>query len=286
MKAVLISTAVLILVASVTGLSLVYAQRQATSLPENTPAHYIASRPAGKERPVVVCVGDSITHGVVSANYIDVMASLGMDKYDLVNAGINSELAYNINARINEIVACDPDIVTVLVGTNDAKSTLSREHEERAIRDLALPQTPDADWYRENIKSIAEKLRSKTDARIAFLSVPPIGEDPEHPGYALSGEYSQIVREEAAVAGVSYLPLYETMVSYLAENPANPVHDFAKTRSLMMASIVRHYLLGQSWDRIGEINGFALHTDHLHLNSVGAQMIAELIVGFAREGAN
>ena len=280
MKAVLISTAVLLFVGAVTGATLMYAQRQAAVLPDYTPAIYLASRTGKTTRPAIVFVGDSLTHGAVSASYVDILRERGLDGYEFINAGVNSELAYNINNRIDEIAVCDPDLITILIGTNDAKSTASIDHQERSMKDQNLPKVPDAEWFRENIKEIAEKLKSQTDARIAFLSLPTMGEDREHPVFALSGEYSRIIEEVAADASVSYLPLHETMVSYLDQNPSDPVHDFSKMRSLMMKSILRRYLLGQSWNKIGETNGFALHTDHLHLNDEGAGMIADLIMGF------
>jgi hypothetical protein len=51
----------------------------------------------------------------------------------------------------------------------------------------------------------------------------------------------------------------------------------------MYKAIVRHYLLGQSWNRISEKNGFLFLTDFIHLNAKGATVAADLIDGFIRQ---
>jgi hypothetical protein len=70
------------------------------------------------------------------------------------------------------------------------------------------------------------------------------------------------------------------MDTYLKSSPGNPKYDYSKTRSLMIKGIVKYYLFRSSWNRIGESNGFNLHTDFLHLNDIGADIVAELIAGF------
>ena len=40
------------------------------------------------------------------------------DGYEFVNAGINGQLAYNLLQRLDNVVACCPDVVTVLIGSD------------------------------------------------------------------------------------------------------------------------------------------------------------------------
>ena len=229
-------------------------------------------------------LGDSLTHGAASANYVDALADKlderEPDTYELVNAGVNGQLAYNAVLRLDEVIECDPDFVFVLIGTNDANATLIPETQIRLMKEQSLPQVPDAEWYRENLGIIARRLVSETEAHVVFLSLPPIGEDPSHPAYRLSKEYGLIVKAVAGDYGVSYLPLFETMEAYLENNPGNPKHDHAKTRSLMMIGLLKHYIFRSTWNRIGEENGFTLHTDYLHLNDIGSDMVAGLAAGF------
>ena len=72
-------------------------------------------------RTLVVCAGDSITHALMSADYLRMLEqALGDQGYEFVNAGWNGDLAYNLGARLDDIIDCNPDVVTILIGTNDA----------------------------------------------------------------------------------------------------------------------------------------------------------------------
>ena len=285
MRAVLISIAVLVAVSAVTGISLLYAQRQATMIPANSPAVYLEKKTVDSQKQTVVLLGDSLTHGAVCASYAEkLLEKLEREKpdtFELVNAGVNARFAYNVLLQIDQVAACDPDFVIVLIGTNDAHSGLmTPEQLARRMEELSLPQTPHADWYRENLRIIASRLVEETEADVAFLSLPTLGEVPEHPAYRLSEEYSAIVKATADEYGIAYLPLFERMDSYLREHPGNPKHQYAETRSLMMKGILQHYVTRLSWNRIGEKNGFTLHTDFLHLNDSGAGMVADLVAGY------
>src|SRR4029079_19398693 len=101
------------------------------------------------------CLGASIIHGRVSANIVDVLdARLSGDGFQFVNAGLNGDLAYNALSRLPGVIACRPDLVVVLVGTNDILSTLSRRNQAFYRRAKKLPLSPNIAWYRENLQAI------------------------------------------------------------------------------------------------------------------------------------
>ena len=288
MKAVIISVSVLLCICAVTGLTLVYAGRQATNPPPNTPTAFLESNEGGPDNLVIVFLGDSLTHAAVSSNFVAATAEkLEREQYShftFINAGINSELSYNAANRVDEVVRCDPDFVFLLIGTNDINAQLNQESFERYIKEQGLTQKPDEQSYRDNLRRIGSRLINGTHAAVAFLSLPAIGEDPAHPAYRMSGEYSRLIKDTSLELGVSYLPLFETMDSYLSAYPASPSkNDYLDTRSLMMKAVLRHYVFGQSWNRVGEANGFRLHTDFLHLNDTGAAMVADMIAEFIIE---
>jgi len=250
--------------------------------PDNNPCAFITEVKPDFSGSVLVCVGDSITHGRVSDNYVDMLSDdLGKRDFYVVNAGINSELAYNVLMRLDSIIACDPDYVTVFIGTNDAHGTLTKEQGEKEVTEMKLPQMPTEQWYRENLTEIVRRLKTSTRADIAVLSIPPIGEDPNDPAFLQSERYSGGIKEIAATENVSYLPLFETMAAYLRSHPHTAVPyargDFERA---MYTGIARHFLLGASFDDISRKNGFLLETDYLHLNATGARMVADLIEGF------
>jgi lysophospholipase L1-like esterase len=265
-----------------------YGLYQAQKKPDNSPARFLGGKSTKAENKIIVCIGDSITHGRVSYNYVDLLSQkLSAQGYVLVNAGINSELAYNVLQRLDEIIRCEPDFITILIGTNDANASLSKENGLRAMKNMKLPTMPTAEWFQENLIKICSQLKSRTRAKIALLSLPPIGEDPQNIAYKRTTRYSTIIKEVAAKERVTYLPLHEKITDYLQKQNHQPKLSYdTKWLSVMYKGIVFHILLGRSLDEISSSNGFLIITDFLHLNSRGAGFVAELIEGFVTEGAS
>lgn len=259
-----------------------YVYAQAQERPENDPCAFVTGVKPGFSGDVLVCIGDSITHGRVSSNYVDMLtADLGQRGFYVVNAGINSELAYNVLVRMDPIIACDPDYITVFIGTNDAHGTLTTEQGEKQVKEMKLPQMPSEQWYRENLTAIVKKLKSSTRADIALLSISPIGENPADAAFLESQHYAEIVKEVAETQHVAYLGLFEAMAAYLADHPHTaPLYTQGDFTRAMYTGIARHFLLGASFEDVSRKNGFLLETDYLHLNETGARMVADLIEGF------
>ena len=68
----------------------------------------------------VICLGDSITRGQVSASYVDILnEKLGKNGFEFINGGVNNDLAYNVLQRLDDFIDLKPQFVTLLVGTND-----------------------------------------------------------------------------------------------------------------------------------------------------------------------
>lgn len=257
-----------------------YGYRSATKLPDNNPESFLASgKKAGK---VVVCIGDSITHGRVSHNYVDELENRYRDRdVSFVNAGINSQLSYNVLQRIDQVVKCTPDFITILIGTNDASATLNEKNAARYVKKQNLPRVPHRHWYEENLTAIIDILQEKTTAKIGLFSLPPITEDRAHNGYQRTAEYSGFIKQLAGQRNLVYLPLNELMDEILKKKDGQMKSSYVAGESdLMYKAIFSRYILGQSWDEIAESNGFVFLTDNLHLNRRGALMATQLIDDF------
>ena len=76
-----------------------------------------------------------------------VAAACVIGGYEFVNAGIDGDLAWNVLARIGDVVRCEPDIVTLLVGSNDVVATSSAFLEKMYRRLQRLPHVPTLGWY-------------------------------------------------------------------------------------------------------------------------------------------
>jgi lysophospholipase L1-like esterase len=251
--------------------------------PPNAIADVLAAGGPPADKQVLVLMGDSITQGTVGYRWAtDVGDALG-DDWFVVNAGTNGEIAWELAERTDDVIACDPDVVTVLIGTNDVMANYDPEFGQMAVDDRGLPQVSDVDFYREHLDRLTQTLLDETDARIGLLSVPTLGEDPSEDAWALAETFADVAREVATERGVAYGPLFETMVEALDALPTRetPAVDDGWLE-LMTEGIFRHQL-GESWDAIGESRGFYLHTDHLHLDEDGGALVEQLVLDIVLE---
>ncbi len=258
-----------------------YGYIRAMMPPRNAPKKFMnMGNPDAKK--VVVCAGDSITHGRVSSNYVDLLEKhMSGEGFVFVNAGVNSELSWNLLQRYEDIVNCKPDYITVLIGTNDVNGMLSEKVRTRQMKAMKLPQKPDENWFHDNLNSLCAMLKKKTTAKIGLLSIPPLGEDLESAPVNATARISNIVKDVALSNGCVYIPLHETIIEYIKQQGLNPrVHYRNGSEKPMYIAIVKRFLFGKSFDAISRSNGFAVLTDLLHLNDRGALMIANLIEKF------
>ena len=183
--------------------------------------------------------------------------------------------------RIESAIANRPDAVAILIGTNDVNSTLSERNLRHYLEFYKVPATPTLEWYEENLRAIVRRFKTETQARIALLSLAVIGEDLESDPNRCIALYNEAIRRIAAEMQVDYLPLHERMVEYLEEHEADraelPPQLEYRDGLVNIGNAIALHAQGHSWDEISRRHGLLLTTDTLHLNSVGAGMITDLI---------
>lgn len=226
--------------------------------PANTPAEACGDDAPHRTRPVVVAAGASSTRGTLGGDWVGALrGSTALEGHEFVNAGVNGDTAADLRARIDrDVVACRPAAVTILVGTNDVRAGTPPE------------------LYREDLTAIVDRVGSGTTARIALMSLPPLGEDLDADVNRRLAGYNAVVEEVAERAGVDYLPLHEQLVELLGER-GGPPYDFSFPLALWAAT--RHYALGHDWDDVARGGGRELLVDHVHLNDRGAAEVARLV---------
>jgi len=260
-------------------------QFQSDRPPSNAPSR-MAARAGTGDRPTVVCIGDSITHGRTSSDYVAVLQRRFRPKgYRFVNAGVNGELAYHVLQRLDAVAACRPSFVTIMVGTNDVYAALSTANAHEAVETMGLPERPTRETFRRHLTEICLQLRQSTSAHLALLSLPPLGEDPRHRAFEMTTAYSRIIETVAQETGSTYLPIHERMRTYLDGRQDCPRRSFAAYREGRGLGVkIRRFLLRQSFDAISRRNGFCLLTDFFHLNDTGAGMVADAVAAFISAG--
>jgi lysophospholipase L1-like esterase len=256
--------------------------------PACPPARVLRNPDTLCDRPTIVCVGDSLTHGRLSADYVGLLRRRFRAKgYRFVNAGLNGDMAYNVLQRLDDIIGCHPALVTILIGSNDAYAALNPGNADEARRDNGLPELPRPDTFRRDLSALCFKLREATAAPLALLSLPPMGEDPQHAAYRQAQAYSRIIKDVARQAGIAYLPVNERMDECLRPPRHEPKLPFDRITEARYLSIkIRRFVLGQSLAAISRRHGYRLLTDGIHLNPSGAAVIADAIEAFIRKVEN
>lgn len=234
-------------------------------------------------RKILVCVGDSNTHGNVSYNWVDDLVN-DFPAYQILNAGINADLTNTLLKRLNDTIACKPNYITLLIGTNDVQATMSQKQEKRyrEMNKIGADETSNFETFCQNYSKIIQRLKTETYAKIAVFSLPILGEDLINSANIKGDKYSNFIKEIAQNEDLIYLPLREMQKEYLKQNPPQSKYTYEDTFMVMNLSILKNIFLERSWDKISEEHGFMLTPDNIHQNSISGKMILELVQNFIK----
>lgn len=231
------------------------------------------------KQAIIVCLGDSITQGISSFNYVDLLskdATLG--NVTTVNQGVGGDLAYNVLRRIDKAIALKPSFISILIGTNDVIAGVNKTQALWIKISKQIQQKPTKESFKHNLEAIIEVLKQKTKARIALLSLPLIGNDTQNKYNKAIQMYTEIIKSIALQNKIDYLPLMEKQMQYLKKNSNKTGNENLLLWLFMARALVEHVIFQRSFDTIAKKHGFLLTTDCVHQNSRGGQMIAQLII--------
>ncbi|MFE4216296.1 SGNH/GDSL hydrolase family protein [Streptomyces sp. NPDC056844] len=226
----------------------------------------------------VACLGDSLTRAQLSVDYLGLLQRRhppGEVRFTRFCG--NGDFVHNLSRRLDAVVADPPDVITVLIGTNDARASLAGYPVERAMKRRHLPRRPSAGWFQQCLGAVVERLRTETDATIGLLSLPVLGQQLDGTAARASQAYSRMIAEVAAAQKATYLPLHERQMEVLRRADPPPIPYREPTPAAGIGVLVQHTVLRRSLDSISQRRGLHLTTDHIHQNSRGAALVAEVI---------
>ncbi|HEY4219688.1 MAG TPA: GDSL-type esterase/lipase family protein, partial [Myxococcota bacterium] len=209
----MIELVVLALVAAVSlalGLWIASAFVRATALPARAPKRVLALSAPSKRR--VAFLGASLTHGKVSADWVSLVGQ-ALD-VDVVNAGVNGDLAWSARLRLEDVLATKPNDLVVLVGSNDVMAGLDAVRERRYMTSKNLPQRPTLAWYRDNLIAIGERAKSAS-VSVLFASLPPLGEDLDSDVNKRVQSANEIIALVAQETGARFVDVYAPLAEAL-----------------------------------------------------------------------
>ena len=241
---------------------------------------------AADPRKVVVCLGDSLTHGNVSYDYVHALAArLEPSGYTVLNAGLNGDLAWNVRQRMDAVLEGAPRFVVLLVGTNDARACESGWAAARYVKRKKLPQVPDAAFFQANYEAILEDLAASRKTQAVLVTLPPLGERLGEPIDAQVEQFNGLIRGQAEQRGLPCIDLNASLLTLIreVENPEAPAYDARTSERWVGRSVFLHYVLGWDWSRIAQRFGMRFSPDMIHLTEAGAAPLVEQVDRVLRE---
>ena len=220
------------------------------------------------DKPVVLCLGDSLTHGRIGHDWVaDLRAR--HPEWHVVNAGINGQVTWQMLQRVDELLALEPAAVLLLTGCNDCMASLDRADGEAYRDGNDLPQVPDLPWFERCLGELLERLEG---VPTAVLTLAPLGED----GVDHVDPFNGVIRRLAPVV----LPLNER----LRHDRGGPGHRVRWARKrVVLGALGQRYLLGRSWDAIAEARGGWMLVDGIHFSDRAAAALLELVEPWLRD---
>ena len=261
---------------SLTSLPVMYGLWRGLSMPSGRPERLRA--PEGGS--VLLCLGDSITHGHIGASWVKTLRARFVSQGRLVaNGGVNGQQVWNVGQRLDSALTCRPDMAVLLIGSNDVMAAERGDRAVSYVKQNKLPQTPDMPWSIGALRALVPRLRAAVP-RVGLCTLPPLGDDPTHPVCDLVAQYNEVVRELASEHDCVLIDLHAALTPLLSPQGTPYEGSPAYVGSAIGKVMLTHYLLGRSWDSIGDAAGYGATVEGIHLRDAAADLVAELIAEF------
>ena len=255
--------------------------RKSWQLPENSSSEFSINKE--NKKPVVVCCGDSITHGHIGYDWVGSLRKKDKTKL-FINAGINADLTWNLNQRVKDIIKHNPDYITILIGTNDAiGSQPVKQIQQYYIQTKGLPKKPSIEWFEEQLDELVSTLTNKTNARISLITLPFLGEQKDSEIIQVVKDHNRIIRDISNKYGTTLLDFFKKFDSIIIDNNSIPYTTSELRRLRGLRAVILHYVFNWTWKDIGKKYNLKLLCDHIHLNEDGGQILEEMVKDFLQK---
>ena len=285
--------------------ALVFIVLEAVSAPPANEAknfqYFIRHNLSSKRAPVLVCLGDSLTHGNCSYSYTvdvptQVAAALAMeppknnsifaDPLWVVNCGQNFITTHTIwRERLNKALDCHPDYLCLLIGTNDILGAYSPWYGAYMQRINGLPECPSLSTFTRNFHGILSHIQQASPmTQVGVCTLPPLGENVKSVvNQHFIRQANGVIEQATQQYGDKFtlIPLHDRLQGIL-EKERRPNSDWFALYPLFAAvqCTLFHLLPGMlRWQTLGNImGGHVLLHDGIHMNDRAADELLALLV--------
>jgi len=265
--------------------------------PANGPRHFARFvRYHARRRPVLVCLGEGLTHGNCSASITPEIPSslcqtLGLppptekifsDPLWVLNCSQNCITTHTIlNERLNAALNCHPDYILLCIGTNDMLAIYNKAFAKCITSINELPQDPTMQIFEKNLCGILSFIQKSSPlVQIGVCTLPPMGENLKSAANQVIRQANDIIYKVTSSCEdkVTVVPVYEKFEAILEKKRRGglPVDLFFPVALFM--NPLYHVLPFFTFNMLSAPFGHSLLSDGLHLNENGRDEMVELVV--------
>ncbi|MEJ5998795.1 SGNH/GDSL hydrolase family protein [Corynebacterium sp. H130] len=222
----------------------------------------------------IICVGDSLTHGIVGWSYID----FSRLKSRMVNHGVDGDTLAGVTQRIDAILANSPDAqhLVLSIGTNDTVfpflSTQFGWRKEMTARSKLKQCERVDERFAENYRSLVQRI-SSAGLSVVLVGLPLV----EMKGFPTAelARRSDLIKQIADEQGTQFVDIADAM------RKVSQVHDahysWTGRKLLRVADAKAMQVAPQIKDRLARSRRLDLTVDGVHWTSETAGAIARAI---------
>ena len=249
-----------------------------TTPPKGRAIDFLKSNNSPIKGRIIACIGDSLTHGNIGVCWVDSIRQEFPEDI-ILNEGINGDVVWQVHQRLEQILACKPDIVTIMIGSNDVMASFNKNSGERYKKNSKLPEVPTFERYKELLPELIDRLKNVPEVSICTL--PPIGEYKNSVINNYIKKFNDFIIATAVDKNIILLPVSDSIWDEL-DNRDYPLRNDYNPKTITLirrifGGIFHHYILNISWKKISKSKGQWILFDQIHLNERGAFEVFNLV---------
>jgi len=227
-----------------------------------------------KSGRVIACIGDSLTHGNIGECWVEGLRNEYPEDI-VLNEGINGDVVWQVDKRIESIINCSPDIIILMIGSNDAMASFNKKSGERYKSNNKLPEIPTFENYQKLLLQILDRVNGIS--KIALCTLPPIGENKDSAINEHLRKFNDFIELTANNKNITLIPVSKLLWDDLSKR-TYPIKSDYDPNSLpiirrIYGGMVHHYIFKKPWDEIAKTKGQWLLFDQIHLGERAAKIL-------------
>lgn len=212
----------------------------------------------------VALIGDSLTEGRPGVSFPNILKEM-FPNITFVNLGKPGESVKSLYTRLKkEPLEMDYELSFLWIGVNDVYSKL--------LKVQAQPVAKDHDEFKDYYEKVLE-LIIESSKKVIAVTPALVGENTNNATNNEIKELNLIIQSIASkYENVRFLNMHSVFLDHLSKVSSS---DYINTKVMRVMMDVLLYKKVLKIDKVAKKRGLHLTLDGIHLNSVGAQIVAE-----------